>query len=223
VFGTLGLALTEWLNRGEVFIGMAWRERWMTALFESVTARTAGFTTVPFSLENITDSGTLLLMALMFIGASPGGTGGGIKTTTVAALMAATRSTMRGRDAVVIRNREIPDKVVLRALGITVASLLFVLAMALLLSIASNLNGAEPFTFLEMLFTCISAFATVGLDLGVTEQLGRFGQAVLMLGMFVGRLGILLLLSAIWEVMTREQIHIHRQNRIGYPREDLYV
>ena len=223
VFGAVGLALTEWLNRGEVFIGMAWRERWMTALFESVTARTAGFTTVPFSLENITDSGTLLLMTLMFIGASPGGTGGGIKTTTVAALMAATRSTMRGRDAVVIRNREIPDKVVLRALGITVASLLFVLAMALLLSIASNLNGEEPFTFLEMLFTCISAFATVGLDLGVTEQLGRFGQAVLMLGMFVGRLGILLLLSAIWEVMTREQIHIHRQNRIGYPREDLYV
>ena len=148
VFGTVGLALTEWLNRGEVFIGMAWRERWMTALFESVTARTAGFTTVPFSLENITDSGTLLLMTLMFIGASPGGTGGGIKTTTVAALMAATRSTMRGRDAVVIRNREIPDKVVLRALGITVASLLFVLAMALLLSIASNLNGEEPFTFL---------------------------------------------------------------------------
>ena len=172
VFGTLGLALTEWLNRGEVFIGMAWRERWMTALFESVTARTAGFTTVPFSLENITDSGTLLLMALMFIGASPGGTGGGIKTTTVAALMAATRSTMRGRDAVVIRNREIPDKVVLRALGITVASLLFVLAMALLLSIASNLNGAEPFTFLEMLFTCISAFATVGLDLGSRSSWG---------------------------------------------------
>ena len=157
VFGTVGLALTEWLNRGEVFIGMAWRERWMTALFESVTARTAGFTTVPFSLENITDSGTLLLMSLMFIGASPGGTGGGIKTTTVAALMAATRSTMRGRDAVVIRNREIPDKVVLRALGITVASLLFVLAMALLLSIASNLNGEEPFTFLEMVLPQSSA------------------------------------------------------------------
>ena len=223
LFGTVGLALTEWLNRGEVFIGMDWPERWMTALFESVTARTAGFTTVPFSLENITDSGTLLLITLMFIGASPGGTGGGIKTTTVAALMAATRSTLRGRETVVIRNRQISDKVVLRALSITSASLLFVLAMALLLSIASNLNGEEPFTFLEMLFTCISAFATVGLDLGITEQLGRFGQAVLMLGMFVGRLGILLLLSAIWEAMTQEQIHMHRQNRIGYPREDLYV
>ena len=222
-FGTLGLAMTEWLNMGGVFIEMTWSERWMTALFESVTARTAGFTTVPLSLENITESGLLLLMTLMFIGASPGGTGGGIKTTTVAALMAATRSTLRGRDAVVIRNREIADKVVLRAVGITVASLLFVLTMALLISVSSNLNGEDSFTFLEMLFTCISAFATVGLDLGVTAELSRFGQAVLLLGMFVGRLGILLLLSAIWEAATREQIHIQRQNRVGYPREDLYV
>ena len=222
-FGTLGLAMTEWLNMGGVFIEMTWSERWMTALFESVTARTAGFTTVPLSLENITESGLLLLMTLMFIGASPGGTGGGIKTTTVAALMAATRSTLRGRDAVVIRNREIADKVVLRAVGITVASLLFVLTMALLISVSSNLNGEDSFTFLEMLFTCISAFATVGLDLGVTAELSRFGQAVLLLGMFVGRLGILLLLSAIWEAATREQIHIQRQNRVGYPREDLYA
>ena len=149
-FGTLGLAMTEWLNKGGVFIEMTWSERWMTALFESVTARTAGFTTVPLSLENITESGLLLLMTLMFIGASPGGTGGGIKTTTVAALMAATRSTLRGREAVVIRNREIADKVVLRAVGITVASLLFVLTMALLISVSSNLNGEDSFTFLEI-------------------------------------------------------------------------
>ncbi|BEV36836.1 potassium transporter TrkG [Synechococcus sp. M16CYN] len=222
-FGTLGLAMTEWLNKGEVFIEMTWPERWMTALFESVTARTAGFTTIPLSLENITESGLLLLMTLMFIGASPGGTGGGIKTTTVVALMAATRSTLRGREAVVIRNREITDKIVLRAVGITMASLLFVLGMALLISIGSNLNGGDSFTFLEMLFTCISAFATVGLDLGVIEKLSHFGQTVLLIGMFVGRLGILLLLSAIWETATREQIHIYRQNRIGYPREDLYV
>ena len=123
----------------------------------------------------------------------------------------------------VIRNRTIADKVVLRAVGITVGSLLFILAMALLISIASNLNGQDPFTFMEMLFTCVSAFATVGLDLGVTSELSHFGQAVLMVGMFVGRLGILLLLSAIWEAMTHEQIHMHRQNRIGYPSEDLYV
>ena len=225
ILGTIGLALTEWLNKGENFLTLSWSERWLTALFQSVTARTAGFNTVPFTVESITESGVLLVMTLMFIGASPGGTGGGIKTTTVAALMAVTRSTLRGRDSVVIRNREIKDseKVIGRAVGITVASLLFVLAMALLISVASNFHGRDDFTFLAMLFTCISAFATVGLDMGVTTELGHFGQAVLLVGMFVGRLGILLLLTAIWDALTREQNHIHRQNRIGYPREDLYV
>jgi len=225
VLGALGLVLTEWLNKGETFLTLPWSERWLAALFQSVTARTAGFNTVPVSADNITESGALLMMTLMFIGASPGGTGGGIKTTPVAALMAVTRSALRGRDAVVIRNREIKDseKVVGRAVGITVASLLFVLGMALLISLASNLDGRDDFTFLAMLFTCISAFATVGLDMGVTAELGHVGQGILLVGMFVGRLGILLLLSAIWEMLTREQNHIHRQNRIGYPREDLYV
>ena len=221
LIGTLGLLLTESLSKGHVLSTMGWGERMMTALFESVSARTAGFTTLPLSVQSISDSGLLLLMTLMFIGASPGGTGGGIKTTTVAALMAATRSTLRGQDDVVIRHRQLSDKVVLRAVSITMASLMFVLVMAMLLALSTNQNVDEPLTFLELLFTCISAFATVGLDLGVTEQLGRFGQLILVVGMFVGRLGILLLLSAIWESFDRNQFQ--RQNRIGYPREDLYV
>ncbi len=219
--GTLGLLLTESLSKGHVMTTMGWGERMMSALFASVSARTAGFTTLPLSVQSVSDSGLLLLMTLMFIGASPGGTGGGIKTTTVAALMAATRSTLRGQDDVVIRHRQISDKVVLRAVSITMASLMFVLVMAMLLALSTNQNVEEPLTFLELLFTCISAFATVGLDLGVTEQLGRFGQLILVVGMFVGRLGILLLLSAIWESFDRNQLQ--RQNRIGYPREDLYV
>ena len=221
LIGTFGLLLTESLSKGHLLTTMDWQERLMSALFESVSARTAGFTTVPLSVHSVSDSGLLLLMALMFIGASPGGTGGGIKTTTVAALMAATRSTLRGQNDVVIRHRQISDKVVLRAVSITMASLMFVLVMALLLALTTNQNGDEPLTFLELLFTCISAFATVGMDLGVTEQLGRFGQLILVMGMFVGRLGILLLLSAIWESFDRNQLQ--RQNRIGYPREDLYV
>ena len=67
--------------------------------------------------------------------------------------------------------------------------------MALLLSMTSNLEGKEPFSFLEMLFTCVSAFATVGFDLGVTEHLSTSGQFILVIGMFVGRLGILLFLT----------------------------
>ncbi len=221
MIGTLGLVITESLAQDNFFSSLSWIDRINTAIFQSVSARTAGFTNLPLSIENISDSGLLLLMTLMFIGASPGGTGGGIKTTTLAALMAATRSTLRGQDDVVIRNRQISDKVVLKAVGITVGSLLFVLFMALLLSMSSNKDLEYSFSFLETLFTCISAFATVGFDVGLIEHLSHFGQMVLVVGMFVGRLGILLLLSAIWDAMNRSRLH--NQNRIGYPKEDLYV
>ncbi len=221
LLGTFGLLITESLGQGGFFNQVNWSTRLMSAFFESVSARTAGFSTLPLSLENISDSGLLLLMTLMFIGASPGGTGGGIKTTTLAALMAATRSTLRGQSDVVIKNRQISDKVVLKAVGITLGSILFVLMMTLLLGLSNNVTQEESFSFLEMLFTSISAFATVGFDVGVTKQLSHLGQLILIIGMFVGRLGILLLLSAIWEVISRDRLH--RQNRIGFPHADLYV
>tara|TARA_Y100001968_G_scaffold45599_1_gene35657 strand:- start:31661 stop:33064 length:1404 start_codon:yes stop_codon:yes gene_type:complete len=219
--GTFGLFLTESITEGNFFSQIDLQERFASALFESISSRTAGFTNIPISIDTISDSGLLLLMTLMFIGASPGGTGGGIKTTTVAALMATTRTTLRGQNDVIIRNRQISDKVILKAVGITVASLLFVLVMALLLSMTGGERGGEPFSFLEMLFTCISAFATVGFDLGVTQELGHFGQFVLVVGMFVGRLGILLLLSSIWQVLNSGKFNY--DSRVGYPHEDLYV
>ncbi len=219
--GFLGLIFTESLARGSFFSLIDFDDRMLTALFTSVSARTAGFTNLPISVESVSDSGLLLIMFLMFIGASPGGTGGGIKTTTIAALMATTRATLRGQNEIIIRNRQISDKVVLKAVGITVGSFLFVLIMALLLSLSNGFNIGENFSFLEMLFTCISAFATVGFDLGVTSELGHLGQLILIIGMFVGRLGILLFLSAIWQALYKSKLQ-HR-NRIGYPREDLYV
>ena len=219
--GLLGLTFTESIAKGSFFSLINFDDRILTALFTSVSARTAGFTNLPISIESVSDSGLLLIMVLMFIGASPGGTGGGIKTTTIAALMAATRATLRGQNEIIIRNRQISDKVVLKAVGITVGSLIFVLIMALLLSLSNGLNNGENFSFLEMLFTCISAFATVGFDLGVTAKIGHFGQLILIIGMFVGRLGILLFLSAIWQALYKSKLQ--NRNRIGYPREDLYV
>ncbi len=219
--GSIGLLITESIGQGSFFSSIDWHERFLTSVFESVSARTAGFTSMPISMESISDSGLLLLMTLMFIGASPGGTGGGIKTTTIAALMAATRSTLRGQDHVVIRHREISDKVVLKAVGITVGSLLFILLMALLITMVNSFGGQENFSFLEILFTCISAFATVGFDIGVTQHIAPLGQLILVIGMFVGRLGILLLLSAIWQAFNKASRP--HQNRIGYPREDFYV
>ena len=218
VFGSLGLLFTEQFATGGVIDNLQWWQDIQVTLFQSISARTAGFNTVPLSIQTFSDAGLLLLVVLMFIGASPGGTGGGIKTTTFATLMGATRSTLQGREEVVIHRRQIPDTVVLRAVGVTLASAIFVILMALLLGIGPTTSG-EPtrtsFNFLEKLFTCMSAFGTVGLDLGVTAQLNRWGQLVLMVGMFVGRLGILLLLSAIYGSRP--------QPRVGYPREEIYI
>ena len=221
VFGSFGFLITESLLNGQFFDDLNIGERMLASLFETVSARTAGFTNYPISLDTISDTGVLLLMTLMFIGASTGGTGGGIKTTTFIALMAATRSTLRGQKDVIISNRLISDKVILKAVGITVGSLLFVLLMAMLLSTTNTFINKEKFTFLEMLFTCISAFATVGFDIGLTIKLNHFGQFILIVGMFVGRLGILLFLSALWEALYKSRIN--KQKRIGYPKADLYV
>jgi trk system potassium uptake protein TrkH len=218
VIGTLGLLFTEQFAAGEMMRKLSLLDKLQVTLFQSITCRTAGFNTVPLSVDTISEAGLLLMMVLMFIGASPGGTGGGIKTTTFAALVAATRSTLRDEPTVVVRSRELPPKVVLRAIGVALASALFIVGMALLLGLGDTTNGtpgSEAFSFLEKLFTCVSAFATVGLDVGVTGELNRWGQLVLMVGMFVGRIGILLMLSAIYG---------HRpQTRVGYPREELYI
>ncbi len=219
--GSLGFFITETLLNSQFFNDLNLFEKLLSSIFETVSARTAGFTNYPISLNSISDTGLLLLMTLMFIGASTGGTGGGIKTTTFIALMAATRSTLRGQKDVIISNRLISDKVILKAVGITVGSLLFVLLMAMLLSTTNTFVKKESFTFLEILFTCISAFATVGFDIGLTAKLNHFGQFILIVGMFVGRLGILLLLSALWQALYKSRID--RQKRIGYPRADLYV
>ncbi len=220
-FGSLGFFIIESLLNSQFFNDLNLFEKLISSVFETVSARTAGFTNYPISLNSISDTGLLLLMTLMFIGASTGGTGGGIKTTTFIALMAATRSTLRGQKDVIISNRLISDKVILKAVGITVGSLLFVLLMAMLLSTTNTFVKKESFTFLEILFTCISAFATVGFDIGLTAKLNHFGQFILIVGMFVGRLGILLLLSALWQALYKSRID--RQKRIGYPRADLYV
>ena len=218
VIGAVGLLITEHIGYGaSAMEPYGWLEDLQIVLFQSITTRTAGFNTIPLSAHQITDAGLLLIILLMFIGASPGGTGGGVKTTTFAILMGATRSTLQGRSDVLLHRRQIPDATVLRAVGVTLASALFVVLMALTLGLGNSLGQqqVQSFSFLEKLFTCVSAFGTVGLDLGVTAHLNRWGQLVLMVGMFVGRVGILLLLSALYG--TRPQ------SRVGYPKEDLYV
>ncbi|MFM7394567.1 MAG: potassium transporter TrkG [Cyanobium sp.] len=218
VVGALGLLFTETFAPDGVISTLSLWEKLQVTVFQSITSRTAGFNTVPLSIETLSDAGLLLIIVLMFIGASPGGTGGGIKTTTFAMLMGATRSTLEGREEVIIRRRQISGELVLKAVGVTLASGLFVLLMTLLLGLGPTAGG-EPlsgtYSFLEKLFTAMSAFCTVGLDVGVTANLNRGGQLVLIIGMFVGRLGILLLLAALYGNRP--------QNRVGYPREEVYL
>ncbi len=217
--GAIGLLFTEQFASDGVISQLSLWDKLQVTIFQSITTRTAGFNTVVLSQETLSDAGLLLMIGLMFIGASPGGTGGGIKTTTFALLLGATRSTLDNRREVVIRQRRIPSELILKAVAVTVASGLFVIVMTLLLGLGPTAGGEETvagqFTFLEKLFTCMSAFCTVGLDVGVTSQLNRWGQLVLIVGMFVGRLGILLLLSAIYGRTT--------SHRVSYPQEEVYL
>jgi len=217
--GAIGLLFTEQFAPDGVISTLSLWDKVQVTIFQSITTRTAGFNTVPLSLETLSDAGLLLMIGLMFIGASPGGTGGGIKTTTFALLLGATRSTLDNRKEVVIRKRLIAPELILKAIGVAVASGLFVVGMTLLLGLGPTAGGEETvagtFSFLEKFFTCMSAFCTVGLDVGVTSQLNRWGQLVLIVGMFVGRLGILLLLSALYGRSSPK--------RVSYPEEEVYL
>ncbi len=152
------------------------------ALFQSVTARTAGFNTIP--LRAVSSLGIFLLSILMIIGASPGSTGGGMKTTTAGVLFFSSLSEIQGRRAV-YRNRTIADNNIRRALAIAFLYLLTVLIGVTLLSLFENLP------FKSLLFETISAMGTVGLSLGITSSLSAPGKMVIILLMFWGRVGIL--------------------------------
>ena len=162
---------------------------WLGAFFHSVSARTAGFST--YAIGDFTDAGLFVLTLLMFIGASPRSTGGGIKTTTFFVLMQEVRSLFTKRHIGAFR-RSIPMEALAKAFLITMLSLLLVCACTFFLCIL------EPeYTFLQLLFEEVSAFGTVGLSTGITPSLGWVAKLVLIITMFAGRVGTFTLLS-IW-------------------------
>jgi len=167
----------------------------LAALFQSVTPRTAGFTTVPVdSLKPIT---MFIITILMFIGASSGGTGGGIKTSTVAVLFLTLRNLVASRSEVEVRNRSIPRDTVYRATAIFIgAGAVLALGFAVLLV-------SEQLPFRKLLFEAVSAFGTVGLSTGVTPLLSIPGKLSIILLMYVGRLGPLTLALAMRGRLSR--------------------
>lgn len=179
---------------------------WLGALFQSVSARTAGFST--YSIGNFTQAGLFVLTILMFIGASPGSTGGGIKTSTLFVLLNVVKSTATNQHCSAFR-RKIPDKVISKAFMISFLSLLVVCISTLVMCVL------EPdYSFMQLLFECTSAFGTVGLSTGITPDLSVAGKLVIILTMFIGRLGTLTIIT-MWSfkqpanaVFTEENITI---------------
>ena len=176
--GTLLYALLEW---DSTLAGMSTFEKWMNALFQSITLRSGGFTTVDFaSVEQATIA---VMMVFMFIGAAPGGTGGGIKVTTLAVLAAALPALVYNQPRAVLMRRAIPNDIVYRAATIvTVAGFITVLAVVIMLA-------THNLPFHHVLFEVVSAVGTVGLSLGVTDNLHAIGKWVLIALMFIGRVG----------------------------------
>ena len=160
----------------------------ITAFFASVSARTAGFNIVDPALWSYPT--IFVIMFLMWIGASPGSTGGGIKTTTLALTVKAVINFLRGRSRLEIGNREIGTPTLIRALSVIVLSLAFIFAGFM------SMMMFEPYgNPVHLLFECVSAFATVGLSIAGTQTLSEPSKVVLMILMFVGRIGPIVLLS----------------------------
>ncbi|MGE3278100.1 MAG: TrkH family potassium uptake protein [Vicinamibacterales bacterium] len=195
VLGMVAILSLEWHNPGTLG-RLPLGDRLLAAWFQSVTARTAGFNTV--NIAALTPPTLFLMMALMFIGASPGGTGGGVKTTTFSVTVAALWATVRGDDEPVMFGRRISDDTVARAFFVSL------IAFLALNGAAGVLLIAESRPFMETLFETTSAFGTVGLSTGMPgtalSLVGGFGAIgkVLIVGlMFMGRVGPLTLAFAL--------------------------
>jgi trk system potassium uptake protein TrkH len=165
------------------------------AFFQSVSARTAGFNSI--DMTRITPVAALVFTALMFIGGSPGGTAGGIKTSTFALLVLSVRTIIRGREEIEVFGRSISKENLHRALAVSMASfgIVFVAFTWLLASQAVD--------YVSLLFESVSAFGTVGLSMGATAQLTAFGKVLIIALMFAGRVGPLSLALAVGEEMER--------------------
>ncbi|MDI3281249.1 MAG: TrkH family potassium uptake protein [Bacillota bacterium] len=204
--GLVAVLTLEWGNPrtlGPLPFGV----RLLASFFQAATPRTAGFNTL--EIGSLRPATLLVLIVLMFIGASPGSTGGGVKTTTVGTLVATVWATVRGQEEIGFFQRRIPVESVLRALAIVVLSLCFLLAVTLALTIV------EPFPFLSLLFEATSAFGTVGLSTGITPYLSKAGRVLLIVLMYTGRLGPL--------TLTVAMAHRGKAVAVKHPEEKIIV
>ncbi len=207
-FGTVAILILEYTNP-ETLQGMPFFHKLVNSLFTSITPRTAGFNTI--NTGGLRESTSLLIMMLMFIGASPSSTGGGIKTVTAGVLFMSLASTIRGDDAVEIHERRIPAEQVMRATAVVILAALVVLAGTLIVSMT------EKAPFLDVMFEVISAFGTVGLSRGITPQLSSISRIVIIVIMLIGRLGPLTFAVALNYKKSVSKV------RVSFPEEHVMI
>lgn len=195
------------LERNYMLKGLGIRSSILVGLFQSVTARTCGFNTV--DIGALTNESILVLMILMFIGASPGSTGGGIKTTSAAMLLLLLWNRLKGSTHVNVFNRTIPQETVTKTISIIFASAFSIVLITsfLLFSPSSPLPPDKTrHFFVQYLFEAVSAFGTVGLSMGVTPQLTSAQKLAVTMLMFAGRVGPLTLALSLTLASRRKSI-----------------
>jgi trk system potassium uptake protein len=198
---------------GNTLRGLPWQEKVLGSLFQAVTPRTAGFNTLDYG--TMTNSTLYFTILLMFVGASPGSAGGGIKTTTFAVVLALFLSRLEARAHVSIFRRTLPDVTVSRAMSIMMGSfaLVTLFCFALLtLETGHAPYGKAPRQFIEVMFESVSAFATVGLSTGMTPGLSDPGKLLVTALMFIGRVGPLTLAMAVAKKAESGRFHYAEEN-----------
>jgi trk system potassium uptake protein TrkH len=195
-FMALSYLLLEW---NASMRGMTLTERLLASLFQSASCRTAGFNVV--DIGAMAPATLVLTCAAMFIGASPGSTGGGIKTTTLAALFSGMRAEL-GTRAPYMLDRSVPMALIRKAIGVAFLSMSIVFGVVMLMLLL------EPHAPLELMFEVVSAFSTTGLSTGITPELSVPGKLVITLTMFVGRIGPLTLALALAASARTEAVEL---------------
>ncbi|PHV71615.1 Trk family potassium uptake protein [Sporanaerobium hydrogeniformans] len=208
---TLGFVFfffAEYTNPGTLG-PLSLKDKVLGAMFHSMTTRTAGFFTI--SLPDLTDASKLMTVLLMFIGGSPAGTAGGIKTVTIGVLILCALSTIKGKDETVVFKKRIPRQIISRALTVVIIGMMAIFIMLIILTFTENAS------FMDLLFEVVSAFGTVGITLGITPDLSSLGKGVIIIMMFIGRLGPITMAVAL---MIKQSKY---KGILQYPEEKVLV
>ncbi|WP_026559966.1 TrkH family potassium uptake protein [Bacillus sp. J37] len=204
LFGTIAIGILEYSH---FFKGKEWHETFFYSLFQSTTTRSGGLATMDVSL--FTETTILILCALMFIGASPSSVGGGIRTTTFALNLLFLFHFARGHKSIKIFKRELHEADLNKSVVVTMMAFLICFTSVVILSIT------EPFPFVSILFEVCSAFGTTGLSIGITPELSIIGKIIIMILMFIGRIGILTFLYLLGTKEKKDNFH--------YPKERVII